>query len=154
MLPFYLLAIGCFLIFWEFYLAGFVLGTLGGLLVFTSIVLFAIQYSALASVVYVIGVGVVLAAVCKFAIWKVKSTKSKGSLYSENNQEGFTASTYDQTAIGKKGIVIADLKPGGYISIEGKKQAAISISGYIAKGETVLVLGGEGESLTVKRESI
>jgi membrane-bound ClpP family serine protease len=154
MLPFYLLAIGCFLIFCEFYLAGLVLATLGGFLVITSMVLFAMQYSALATGAFFIGVVIAVIAVCKFAIWKIKSTKSKGSLYSDNNQEGYIASTYDQSAIGKKGMVTADLKPGGYISIEGKKHAAISISGYISQGEMVLVVGGEGESLTVKRETI
>lgn len=151
MLPFYLLAIGCFLIFCEFYLAGFVVGTLGGIFIFASVILFAIQYESLiALIAYIVVVGIILFYLCKFALWKVRRTKSKSSLYSENNQEGFSASSFDNSAIGKTGIVVADLKPGGYILIEGKKHAAISLSGYLPKDSKVVVLGGEGESLTVK----
>jgi membrane-bound ClpP family serine protease len=150
MLPFFLLTIGCFLIFCEFYLAGLVVGTLGGVLVFASIILFAIQYeSTIALMAYIIIVGIILFYLCKFALWKVRATKSKSSLYSENNQEGFIAATFDKSTIGKVGVVIADLKPGGYILIEGKKHAAISLSGYLPNGSVVRVIGGEGESLTV-----
>lgn len=68
-----------------------------------------------------------------------------------NEQEGFQASEYDKTAIGKTGVVLADLKPGGYILVDDKKHQAISLSGYIAKGEEVSVIGGQEESLIVKQ---
>ncbi len=42
------------------------------------------------------------------------------------------------------------MKPGGQVVIEEKKHSAISLSGYITKGNKVKVVGGEGESLTVK----
>ncbi len=152
MLPLFLLGVGCVLIFLEFYFAGLILGTLGVGLVLSSVAVFATQYqSLLANVGYIIFSGIAVVCVCRFAIWKVKATKSRSSLYSENNQEGFTASTYNKTLIGKEGVVIADLKPGGYILVEGLKEPAISLSGYITKGESVLVVGGEGESLTVYR---
>ena len=151
MFPFLLLAFGCILIFLEFYFAGFILGSLGGLLVFARVIVFAMQNESIVSnIAYIAGVVLLLIFVCRFGIARVRATKGKGTLYSENNQEGFVASTYNRSSIGKEGIVITDLKPGGFILIDGKKEAAISQSGYITKGQKVLVIDGEGESLIVK----
>lgn len=68
-----------------------------------------------------------------------------------HEQTGYQASEYDTSAIGKKGVVLADLKPGGYILVEGKQHPAISISGYIPKGEEVEIVGGQEQSLMVKK---
>ncbi len=80
----------------------------------------------------------------------IPKAKSGFSIYSNKDQEGYQASEYDVNAIGKKGKVISDLKPGGFIMVDGKKQAAISESGYISHGAEVIVLSGDGESLMVK----
>ena len=60
-------------------------------------------------------------------------------------------SKFEKHAIGKIGIVLTDLKPGGFILIEGKQHQAISQSGYITKGEEVIVVSGQEESLLVKK---
>lgn len=151
MIPFFLLAIGLLLVFTDFYLASIVLGSIGGFVILASIFAFAIEYeSLLALFAYVFFVIAALVALVKFALWLFKSTEPNASLYSDSSQEGFTASSFDPTAVGKIGIVLADLKPGGYIAVEGHKHAAISLSGYITKGHKVFVVGGEGENLTVQ----
>lgn len=68
-----------------------------------------------------------------------------------NEQEGYKASSYETQAIGMTGVVMADLKPGGYILIDGKKQQAISIDGYLPQGTEVTVIGGNEESLIVRK---
>ena len=151
MIPFIVLVLGLLLIFLEFFLPGWILGIMGGLVVLASIILFAIEYeSPLLVGLYILGIFVSLYYVIKYALWQIKHASPKRSIYLESDQEGYVASTFDKEAIGKIGIVDTDLKPGGHVMIEGKRHLAISLSGYISKGEQVIVVGGEGESLTVK----
>lgn len=151
MSPFVLLAIGLLLIFFEFYLPGGIVGTLGALVVIASIVIFAMQYeSPIAIILYTIGAFTALILLFRFALWRIRHAKPERSIYSENDQEGYIASAFDESAIGKVGIVDTDLRPGGRIIVEEKKHSAISQSGYLTKGTEVLVIGGQGETLTVK----
>jgi membrane-bound serine protease (ClpP class) len=97
-----------------------------------------------------VGVIIGLYYLFKFALWRIRHAKPGTGIYSEADQEGYTASAYDKSAIGKEGIVETDLKPGGHIIVEGKKHSAISQSGYITKGSKVVVISGQGEIITVK----
>lgn len=151
MTPFLLVILGLLLILFEFYLPGAVLGTLGGISILVGIFLFASQTSSLIAILlFILGSVIAVGLLIRFAIWRIKNAKPQYSIYSNDNQEGYQASSYDKHAIGKTGIVIADLKPGGYILVDGQQQPAISISGYIPKGESVVVIGGQEQSLMVK----
>jgi len=150
-IPWILLAIGFILIFLEFYLPGAIMGITGGILVFASIILFSLQtQSPWAIAAYVVGVGVGLGLLIKFALWRIRTAKPDYSIYSDADQEGFQASQFDLSMVGKKGVVVTDLKPGGHILVEGKRLQAISRSGYLVKGTEVTVIGGQEESLIVK----
>ncbi len=147
MSPYLILLLGLGMIFLEFYLPGAVIGTIGAILVFVSMILFIQQTtSILAIILYILGILAAIALIIKFALWKIP----RSSFYSKDDQEGYVASTYDKNAIGKEGTVISDLKPGGYIIIDGEQHQALSQSGYIEKGAKVIVIDGEGESLIVK----
>lgn len=146
---FILLIIGLILIFLEFFLPGAIMGITGGVLVLLSMILYALQSdSALETSLFIIAAGIAVGLIIKYALWKIP--RSKSNFYSDKDQEGFQASKYDTSVIGRKGIVLSDLKPGGYITIEGKQHQAISQEGYIVKGAEVIVVGGEEESLIVK----
>lgn len=151
MAPFVVLALGLLLIFLEFYLPGAVLGILGGGLVTVSLFMYAaVAPSLFAFALYFLAVCVMIYYLIKFALWKIKTTKPEYSIYSDDDQQGFVASHYDKSAVGKTGLVLTDLKPGGYILIDGIQHQAISESGYIVKGASVEVLSGQEESLIVK----
>lgn len=151
MIPYLLVILGLLLILFEFYLPGAILGILGGLFILAGVILFASETSSLLAIVLFIGgTTAAVALLIRFAIWRIVNAKPQYSIYSNANQEGYQASDYDKTAIGKTGVVIADLKPGGYILLEGRQHPAISISGYIGKGEHVTVVGGQEQSLMVK----
>ncbi|QLH37527.1 MAG: hypothetical protein HWD61_05345 [Parachlamydiaceae bacterium] len=47
---------------------------------------------------------------------------------------------------------MTDLKPGGFIIVDGKQQPAISKEGYLSKGTKVKVIGGEESNLIVRKE--
>jgi len=153
MIPFLFVILGLVLILCEFYLPGAVLGILGGISILFGIILFAFQTSSLMSIVlFIAGAAVAVGLLIRFAIWRIVNAKPQYSIYSNANQEGYQASSYDKEAIGKIGEVLADLKPGGYILVDGNQHPAISIGGYIAKGESVMVIGGQEQSLMVKKE--
>lgn len=155
MISVFLVIIGLILILLEFYIPGAVMGILGGAVILIGIFLFASQASSLISIVlFVIATAFAVGLLIRFAIWRIVHTKPDYSIYSNHDQEGYQASNYDPTAIGKTGIVITDLKPGGFILIEGKQHAAISISGYLTKGTEVKVLEGQEQSLIVKRRTL
>lgn len=150
--PFVWLILGLGLIVAEFYLPGAILGILGGAFVLISVVTFALATnSPLYIMLFLIGTGLAVIAAIKFALWSVKNNQSRFNIYSDNAQDGYTASSFDQTAIGKKGVVLTDLKPGGYILVDGKQHQALSRTGYLVKGTEVDVIGGQEESLLVKQ---
>lgn len=146
-----MLAIGFLLIFLEFFVPGAVFGILGFFAIVASLFLFVLEdHSPLEVILYFTAVGFLLFYFVKFILWRIKKTKSKQSLYSDADQEGYFASSYDQDTIGKQGIVLTDLKPGGYILVGDKKYQAISLNGYLPKGSVIEVVKGQEESLLVK----
>lgn len=52
--------------------------------------------------------------------------------------------------VGKEGVALTDLKPTGKIKIEGEHYDAQVISGYLEKGQAVVVVSSEGVTLKVK----
>lgn len=150
--PLILLVIGFLLVFLEFYLPGAVMGIAGGVFILASMILFAMQTdSPLAITLFVIVICVAMVVLVKFAIWRIRTARPQRSIYSNNAQDGYQAVAYDASAIGKEGIVLTDLKPGGFIIVEGKQQPAISKEGYLSKGTKVKVIGGTESNLIVKR---
>ena len=147
--PYALWLVGLLLIFLEFYLPGAILGILGGVLLLASIYQYVSQGTLIGSLFFVTGVIASVALLIRFTLWRIRTSKSAYSIYSNADQKGYVASGFDKNAIGKIGIVSSDLKPGGYIKIEGKQHQALSESGYVVKGTEVLVIGGQEESLIV-----
>lgn len=152
MMPLIFLLIGLVLIFIEFFVPGAIMGIAGGIFVFISLILFAATSdSALAVAAYTIGVLVILVLLVKFALWRIRSAKPNRSILSNDAQVGYQASSFDASLIGKRGIVVTDLKPGGHVLVDGKRVQAISQSGYLVRGDEIEVIGGQEESLIVKR---
>ncbi len=145
-----LLFIGFLLIFLEFYLPGGIIGAAGAVALITSLFLFAKAHTWSSFVLLLVAVIMALILLIRFALWRIVHAPPERSIYLNKDQQGYLASTFDVAAIGKKGVVSSDLKPGGYIHINGKRQQAISIVGYLEKGTEVIVIGGQEESLIVK----
>jgi membrane-bound ClpP family serine protease len=151
MTPFVLLFFGLLLILVEFFLPGMIMGILGGLLVVASLLVFIDQNSSpVLILLFVLGVVLALFLLIKYTLRRIPKARGRFSIYLKEDQENYKASKFDKSAIGKRGIVIADLKPGGYILVDGVKRQAISLTGYIPQGQEVIVVGGQEESLIVK----
>jgi len=150
MFPYILWIIGLILIFLEFYLPGAVLGVIGALFLLTSVYQYALLgASPWMTLIFFAAVSASVGLLIRFTLWRIQTSKSKFSIYSHHDQSGYVASHFDKSAIGKVGVVSSDLKPGGYIMIEGKQHQALSNRGYLVKGTEVTVVGGQEESLIV-----
>jgi membrane-bound ClpP family serine protease len=146
-----LLFIGLLLIFLEFYLPGGLMAVLGGGFILGSILVFASHSNSILAIsLFILGVIAAIALLIQATLKKIVKTKPEYSIYLNKDQEGYQASEFDKSAIGKSGVVLTDLKPGGYIVIDGQQHQAISIEGYIPRGESVIVISGQEESLMVK----
>jgi membrane-bound serine protease (ClpP class) len=151
-MAFIILAIGLLAVCTEFFLPGGILGSIAAFFIISSIFIFAANSDSLIlTTLYIIGVVALLILFVKYMLWRLKQGKLGRTIYSADDQEGFVASTWDTSLVGKEGIVFSDLKPGGYVKIEGKQYQAISQSGYIVKGNAIVVIDGEGDSLIVKQ---
>jgi len=145
-----LLVAGLILVFLEFFLPGAVLATLGVISLLASAVLVFIDYPLQWGFLYLLGVLLLVFATCKCAIWKLKHSKIRGDFYSGQDQEGYSASSFDSSLIGKEGIVSTELKPAGHIVVEGQVYQALSETGFISKGAVVKIVGGRGSHLIVR----
>ena len=63
----------------------------------------------------------------------------------------FKPFTEPEAIIGREGVVEVDLKPSGYIRVDGELWKATSSGGDLQKGDIVLITGMDGLKLTVKK---
>ncbi|WP_420420501.1 NfeD family protein [Simkania sp.] len=145
--------IGLILIYFEFFVPGGILGTMGGLFLAAGLFLSIWEQTSLIyALFYVVGVIVFLVLTIRLALWKVKRTCHKSHLYLADDQEGYVASTYDKELVEKVGEALTSLRPSGRIKVEGKPYQAVSESGFIKKGSKIKIIGGEGARFIVKEE--
>lgn len=143
--------IGLILIYFEFFVPGAILGTLGGLFLIAGLVLSIWEQSSLIWVlIYVVGMITCLVLTIRLALWKIKRSKNANQFYLSDDQEGYVASSYDQDLIGEAGVALTALKPSGHISIRNQPYQAVSESGYIKKGSQIKIVAGEGSRFIVK----
>ena len=67
------------------------------------------------------------------------------------DQEGYTSSSFNSSFIGREGVVVSDLRPSGFIEIDGVRCQAMSEGEYLKKDMKVRVIDGEGAHLIVKQ---
>lgn len=134
--------IGLLLIYFEFFVPGGILGVIGAITILASIALFAWENIPVYwTFFYVLSLIALLITTIRLALWILKK---KPSMYADDDQSGYVASQYDETLIGIVGKALTDLKPAGYIEVNGAQYQAISESMYIKKGESVKIISGEG----------
>jgi membrane-bound serine protease (ClpP class) len=68
----------------------------------------------------------------------------------QERSQGYTASFYSESLLGKTGIVHSRLRPSGKVEIDGEIYDAYSRGEFIDQGENIIVISTEGTSLKVK----
>jgi len=118
---------------------------LGGSLLLASLYFFSMENLGMPLfTAYCVSLAALVYLVIRLALWQVK-IRAPGDA-----QEGFVASSFSRELIGKEGIASTDLKPSGYILVEGRRFEAISQAGYIDQSMPIEILGGEGSHLIVQ----
>lgn len=144
------LVIGLVFIYAEFYIPGGILALVGGVSLVLSVFLVLndapTHWHVFAYVVFLL---LALYTTVQVAIWRIRSLH--GSYYLDDSQTGFTASEFEKSCVGEKGVTVTALRPSGYVSIKGERYAASSSEGYIEVGEPVIVTKGEGANLVVRQ---
>lgn len=142
--------IGLALIFTEFFLPGGILAVIGAIALLISSILCFMQTTALWGILFLILLIAALIGTCQLALRKIRKSGAKNRFYLEKDQEGYVAAAYDAKLIGKTGVVWTELKPAGHILVEGAQHQALSEVGFLSKGETVEIVGGQGSHLIVR----
>ena len=148
-IPITLSLLGLVLIYLEFFLPGGLIAIIGALSLVGGLAYFStLQVSIFYKILYFTSAAAGCALVCQMAIWSIKSRKNNSFLLA-SDQEGYVASAIDRTLIGKQGIAQSDLKPSGHIVVDNKRYQALSEGGYIIKGTSIILIGGQGTYYSV-----
>ena len=67
------------------------------------------------------------------------------------SDEGYLSSTTKDEYLGKEGITVSELRPSGFIEIDGKRVDALSEGDFIPKGISIKVVRVEGPKIIVRR---
>jgi membrane-bound ClpP family serine protease len=147
-----LLAIALLLIYIEFFLPGGILGIAGGIAFLASLAIFANESPTMSLfALYLIFSIACLVFLIKWTLKSIERKAQNNSIYLADDQEGFVASSFDESLINKQGEAISDLRLSGFIMVHEQRYQAISKSGYIPKGTPIEVVGGDGGHLIVKK---
>lgn len=147
-----LMIAGLLLIYFEFFLPGGIMGIFGAVLMIGSVLFLASTgISSLFLFLFVLVSSALLFFTIRFALSRVRKSGKKGTMFLDDDQQGYYASKYNKELVGKEGVVSSDLRPSGYIKIEDNIYQSVAKTGYIKKGEQVKVIGGRGAYLICKR---
>ncbi|MGB9664596.1 MAG: NfeD family protein [Ignavibacteria bacterium] len=146
-----LVLIGLILITLEvFFLPGLIVGILGGILIFVAVIYLNLTYGfeiAIVTFVFSLFAGIIL-----FLLFKKFKISDRFILKEE--QKSFLKDDYKSKKIeiiGKKGISLTDLKPSGFVLIEGGKFDVQSSGEFIPKNSVIEIISIEGSKIFVKK---
>lgn len=144
-----LVVLGLIFVFFEFFLPGGLSAILGGILIIMGIIIFSIlPLNLLSKLLFSVGACALVAGVCGLAFYIIRR-KSNESIFLSKCQEGFTAASIEPLPVESKGKAISDLKPSGFVNINGKRFQAVSEGLYLKKGTPILVKARKSSYLIV-----
>lgn len=151
LIAFILLVISLWLVYLEFFLPGGIMGTAGAVGFLGSLVVAAQEAPNLAVLfLFFIVAATGLLLTFRTALARVRKGKQENSVYLSGDQEGYRAPKFDESLVGQKGKAACDLRPSGYILLNGVRHQAVSRSGFVKEGQEIEVVGGEAGHLIVK----
>lgn len=143
---------GVVLILAEFVLPGGICGSVGFIMVVLSSIIGWIYYPDYFLWIFLIEFfGVVATIVMGFYL--LTRTRATKRLVVEETQavdKGYVSVQHDPALIGKKGKVIAPLRPAGIIEVDGKRVDAVSSGKFVEPGAMVRIVDISGPSILVE----
>jgi membrane-bound serine protease (ClpP class) len=147
---FILLIIGLILVGAEIFIPGGILGTIGGLALLGSVIIAFANFPAPVAIAIaggiVILVGIAIALWLKFfpRTWVGRKMMVSEDLHdSTGTQDGLSQ------LVGKTGVAISPLHPGGFAEIEGRRVDVVTQGEMIDKGTSISVIEVESNRVVV-----
>jgi len=138
---------GLILIFLEVYLPGGILGSIGGGMIFASMILSYRYYPNYAP--FIIGGEILLTGfVLYFWVKTFHTTRMGKKLILDQSLPSVESNL--QKYVGKEGITLTPLRPVGIAQIAGERIPAKAEGMFIGKGKRVQVIGFSGKEVIVK----
>ena len=146
-----MVVVGLVLIGVEFYMPGFVLATVGIILLltadFTCLTHFGVSWAAglfLAEVVLAVLTGYVV-------IKTLPQTAAGKRMILSHEQHNTSSATATPVVVGATGVAQTTLRPSGMAEIAGKRLDVVAESDMIARGTAIKVIAVEGNRIVVKK---
>lgn len=151
--------IGLIMVFIEIFEPGFgVFGILGGILLIASIVLralkndgnilFQVFFMLFMYAILIVGCFLIMIKMVKKGWLSRSPFVEKTTAVDQNYSDG--TKNYD-ALIGKRGVVVCELKPLGRANIDGELYDVSTEGFFIKRGENIIVHSTEGNKILVKR---
>jgi membrane-bound ClpP family serine protease len=151
-LPVSLLLIALVLFFLEIVLPGGIIGAIGGLLLLVASVLIYFDHGLMAASLTLIG-GLLLGALLFFIEIRMISKSPLGNQFKlMTTIDSAAVAEQPASLVGKTGITLTTLAPGGTVRIEGTDYQAASADGLLPRGTPVRVVRRETFKLIVTHQ--
>lgn len=145
--------VGGLLLVLEFIIPGFGLAGISGIMFVVIGMVFIGQILNLSSATMFLILALLIVAMAYIIRRSAKSKRVEKIVLKENltSERGYTSSEIKKEYLGKKGIARTDLRPSGFMEIDGRSVDVISEGEYIKKGTEVEVVKVEGSKVIIRR---
>ena len=147
---FILLIIGLILVGAEIFIPGGILGTIGGLALLGSVIIAFANFPA--SVAIAIAGGIVILVGIAIALWIKffpRTWVGRKMMVSEDLHDSTGTEDGLSQLVGKPGVAISPLHPGGFAEIEGRRVDVVTQGEMIDKGTSISVIEVESNRVIV-----
>jgi membrane-bound serine protease (ClpP class) len=147
-----LTVIGLLLIAVDFYLPGFVLGSIGIVLMLIAVGLAYRDYGLNTACLLFLGEAVLGIGIGYVVIKTVPQTAAGKRMILSHDQTGQrSADEPSATLVGKHGVAQSLLRPAGMATLDGKRLDVVAESGMIESGSAIQVVAVEGTRIIVRK---
>ena len=147
-----LTAIGLTLIAVDFYLPGFVLGSIGIVLMLVAVALCFKQYGLNWAAATFLGEAALSLGVGYVAIKLVPQTAAGKKMILSHEQTDMRAgATHAPELVGREGVAQTLLRPSGTALLDGKRLDVVAESDMIERGSAIKVVAIEGTRIVVRK---
>lgn len=147
-----LFVLGLGLIILEFFMAGGIAGSLGGIAIIASLFLASGNIVHMGISILIAIIASILAAIIMVKVLgrKMKFFKKMILTDSTSTESGYVSNKTRVDLVGKVGITITALRPAGTVELEDERIDVVSEGSFIEKGKHVKIIKAEGSKIVVR----
>lgn len=151
---FVLLVGGLFLVGAELFAPGAILGILGGIALFVSVLIAFKIYEMSVAVMITLGIVILIGvAVYLWAKYFPKTAMGQRMTVSTDLSSAKASQNDLEQLIGKTGEASSELRPGGFALINGKRIDVVTQGEMLSAGEKIIVVKVEGNRVVVRKNN-